>query len=132
MNQPDSFIRLLVSTLLLTVFAAGCRNRDNSDRTASNAAASVPAATVDATAPAAAGHDPAHPPIDCPLRKQGIDPTQMRPFEDVEKYIAFLERADRAAWQKPDEVVTTAGLTLASERADLLPYQTFLVFRKPG
>jgi len=29
------------------------------------------------------------------------------------------------------ELVTQAGLTLASERADLLPYQTFLVFRKP-
>ena len=29
------------------------------------------------------------------------------------------------------ELVTQAGLTLASERADLLPYQTFLIFRKP-
>jgi len=27
--------------------------------------------------------------------------------------------------------VTKAGLVLSSERADLLPYQTFLVFRKP-
>ena len=30
------------------------------------------------------------------------------------------------------ELVAKAGFTLASERADLLPYQTFLVFRKPG
>ena len=30
------------------------------------------------------------------------------------------------------ELVTKAGLALVSERADLLPYQTFLVFRKPG
>ena len=29
------------------------------------------------------------------------------------------------------ELVTGAGLVLASDRADLLPYQTFLVFRKP-
>jgi hypothetical protein len=30
------------------------------------------------------------------------------------------------------KLVTDAGLTLASERADLLPYQTFLVFQRPG
>jgi hypothetical protein len=29
------------------------------------------------------------------------------------------------------ELVTKAGLSLVFERADLLPYQTFLVFRKP-
>ena len=56
------------------------------------------------------GHDPAHPPIDCPLRKRGIDPTKMRPFEEVEAYIAFLERPDRAVWQKPDEVVSALHL----------------------
>ena len=67
-------------------------------------------AAAAATAPMVSGQEPAQPAIDCPLRKQGIDPTQMRPFEDVEKYIAFLERADRALWQKPDEVVTALGL----------------------
>ena len=45
------------------------------------------------------------PPIECPLRKAGIDRTTLKPFEEVEKYIAFLERADRAKWQKPDAVV---------------------------
>jgi ubiquinone/menaquinone biosynthesis C-methylase UbiE len=34
----------------------------------------------------------------------------MRPFEDVAKYIAFLERPDRAEWQKPDAIVTALGL----------------------
>ena len=29
------------------------------------------------------------------------------------------------------QLVTGAGFVLSSERADLLPYQTFLVFRKP-
>ena len=38
--------------------------------------------------PGPAVHDPAHAPIDCPLRRQGIDPTKLRPFEAVEKYIA--------------------------------------------
>ncbi len=58
-----------------------------------------------------AAHDPAHPPIDCPLRKQGLDPAQLRPFDDTAKYIAFLERPDRDAWQKPDAVVHALRLT---------------------
>ena len=56
-------------------------------------------------------HDPSNPPVDCPLRKQGIDPTQMKPFEQMEAYIQFLEREDRKLWQKPDEVVAQMGLT---------------------
>jgi len=58
--------------------------------------------------PAGQGHN--LPGIDCPLRKAGVDPSGLRPFAEVEQYIAFLDRADRAAWQKPDEVV--AALTL--------------------
>jgi ubiquinone/menaquinone biosynthesis C-methylase UbiE len=50
------------------------------------------------------------PGIDCPLRKAGVDPSQLRPFAEVEKYIAFLDRPDRAAWQKPDDVVAALGL----------------------
>ena len=49
-------------------------------------------------------------PIDCPLRKAGMNPDHLKPFEDVEKYIAFLEREDRTAWQKPDEVIEALGL----------------------
>jgi SAM-dependent methyltransferase len=55
-------------------------------------------------------HDPDHPPIDCPLARMGIDAHHLKPFEDVEKYVAFLERPDRALWQKPDEVVAALGL----------------------
>ena len=50
-------------------------------------------------------HDPSNPPVDCPLRKAGLDPTQMKPFEQMEAYIQFLEREDRKVWQKPEEVV---------------------------
>jgi 2-polyprenyl-3-methyl-5-hydroxy-6-metoxy-1,4-benzoquinol methylase len=64
-------------------------------------------------------HDPAHPPIDCPLRAQGIDPSHLKPFEDVAKYIAFLERADRAVWQKPDAVVGALGLRGTETVVDL-------------
>jgi ubiquinone/menaquinone biosynthesis C-methylase UbiE len=53
----------------------------------------------------------------------------MRPFEDVEKYIAFLERADRAAWQKPDEVVTALELTGTETLVDLGAGSGYFTFR---
>ncbi|TWT83578.1 hypothetical protein CA13_50450 [Planctomycetes bacterium CA13] len=45
------------------------------------------------------------PPIECPLSKAGIDKTKLKPFEEVADYIKFLERSDRAEWQKPKAVV---------------------------
>jgi SAM-dependent methyltransferase len=54
------------------------------------------------------GPDASLPAIECPLAKLGH--AHLRPFEETEKYIAFLERADRAAWQKPDDVVKALGL----------------------
>jgi SAM-dependent methyltransferase len=50
------------------------------------------------------------PPIDCPLAKHGVHPGDLRPFKDVEKYIAFLERPERAKWQRPDAVIAALGL----------------------
>ncbi len=80
-------------------------------------------------APSIVAHDTAQPPIDCPLRKQGIDPTHLRPFEDVQKYIAFLERADRALWQKPDEVVAILGLAGTETVFDLGAGSGYFSFR---
>ena len=37
-----------------------------------------------------------------------MDTHSLKPFEEVEKYIAFLERSDRAAWQRPDAIVEAA------------------------
>lgn len=74
-------------------------------------------------------HDPAHPPIECPLAKQGIKTGHLRPFEDVEKYIAFLERADRATWQRPDAVVKALGLTGAETVADVGAGSGYFSFR---
>lgn len=78
-------------------------------------AAAQNAASDDKAAPENAAHagmvhDPSNPPIDCPLRKQGIDPTQMKPFEQIEAYIQFLDREDRKIWQKPEEVVEAMQL----------------------
>jgi ubiquinone/menaquinone biosynthesis C-methylase UbiE len=59
------------------------------------------------------------PPIECPLRKAGIDKMKLKPFEEVEKYIKFLERPDRAKWQKPEAVVKALGLKGAESVVDL-------------
>ncbi len=77
----------------------------------------------------AQAHDPAHPPIDCPLRKLGIDPLHLRPFDQVEKYIAFLEKPERAIWQKPDEVVKALGLTGTETIDDVGAGSGYFTFR---
>jgi len=53
----------------------------------------------------------------------------MRPFDNVEKYIAFLDRADRATWQKPDEVVSALGLAGEETVVDLGAGSGYFTFR---
>lgn len=97
--------RRLSSILAASLLAmTGCRPK----QPASLPNAPPPASVASSTA--GREHDPAHPPIDCPLQRQGIDPNHLKPFEEVEKYIAFLERPDRAVWQKPEAVVAALGL----------------------
>jgi len=76
-----------------------------------------------------AEESPTLPPIECPLRKAGIDRTKLKPFEEVEKYIAFLERADRAKWQKPDDVVKALELKGAELVVDLGAGSGYFTFR---
>jgi SAM-dependent methyltransferase len=73
--------------------------------------------------------EPTDPPIDCPLRQQGIDPDALRPFDEVEEYIAFLERPDRAAWQRPDVVVEALGLVGTETVADVGAGSGYFTFR---
>jgi SAM-dependent methyltransferase len=87
-------LELLPGILLGAVLVASC----------------IPAYSQTPPPPAVPAQDPPLPPIDCPLRSKGIDPGQLRPFEEVEEYIAFLEGPDRALWQKPDEVVAALNL----------------------
>jgi SAM-dependent methyltransferase len=77
----------------------------------------------------AVGHDQHLPGIDCPLRRAGVDPGQLRPFAEVEKYIQFLDRPDRAAWQKPDEVVKAVGLSGGETLYDLGAGSGYFSFR---
>jgi len=72
---------------------------------------------------------PELPPIDCPLRKAGVDASKLRPFEDVDRYITFLERPDRALWQKPDEVVAALGLKGTEVVADVGAGSGYFSFR---
>jgi len=74
-------------------------------------------------------HDPSNPPIDCPLHQQGVDPAHLRPFADVAKYIAFLERSDRAVWQKPDQVVAALDLSGTETVVDLGAGSGYFAFR---
>jgi SAM-dependent methyltransferase len=69
------------------------------------------------------------PPIECPLRKAGIDKTKLRPFEEVEKYVKFLERPDRAKWQKPEAVIKVLGLKGTESVVDLGSGSGYFTFR---
>jgi ubiquinone/menaquinone biosynthesis C-methylase UbiE len=68
-------------------------------------------------------------PIDCPLRKQGINMDHMKPFAEVEKYIEFLERKDRATWQKPDAVISAMKLIGTETIADVGAGSGYFSFR---
>ncbi len=122
-----SRVSRLLAVLVLLVLAVACK-RPSPAGTSAPLPSAEPRASASVTV-AASAHDPAHPPIDCPLHQHGIDPTQLRPFEDVEKYIAFLERADRAVWQKPDEVVAALKLKGSEVVADVGAGSGYFSFR---
>ncbi|MCH5373856.1 MAG: methyltransferase domain-containing protein, partial [Planctomycetes bacterium] len=69
------------------------------------------------------------PPIECPLQKAGIDKTKLKPFEEVEKYVEFLERPDRAKWQKPEAVVRALKLEGSETVVDLGCGSGYFTFR---
>ena len=130
--QAASVRRAALGALVLGVGLAAVACRSSDDRGSSPAPAAGPGVAPLAPAPVPApapAHDPAHPPIGCPLRAKGIDPTQLRPFEDVEKYIAFLERPDRAVWQKPEEVIAALGLDGTETIVDLGAGSGYFAFR---
>jgi SAM-dependent methyltransferase len=135
---------LALAALVAAVLQAGCPKNDTG-RTASGTeerALANSASPVEEPAPgesvagsnqppksARAVPDPAHPPIDCPLRNKGIHSAHMRPFEEVEEYIAFLERPDRARWQKPDDVVAALALDGSETVFDLGAGSGYFAFR---
>lgn len=53
----------------------------------------------------------------------------LRPFAETERYIEFLERADRAAWQKPDAVVAALHLAGTETLVDVGAGSGYFTFR---
>ena len=125
MKPRPTFYFVLMLTLLV---AAGCERNDGQPIEA-DVGPHQAHTTAPPTGVATPAHDPANPPIDCPLREQGLDPHGLKPFAEVEKYIAFLEREDRALWQKPDAVVDALKLTGAETVVDLGAGSGYFSFR---
>ena len=69
------------------------------------------------------------PTIDCLLRKQGINPHELKPFEEVQKYIDFLNRADRELWQKPKVILDALNLKGSEKVADVGAGSGYFTFR---
>lgn len=115
--------------MVIAVFCFGCNktNTDTASQVPPDTAESKPTSPAQDVANAPAQptpmpgivHDPQNPPVDCPLRKAGMDPTKMKPFEQIEAYIAFLEKPDRVLWQKPKEVVDALDLKGSERILDL-------------
>ena len=119
-SQGEDPLKQLFPALLMTILIIACspqktENLPNQQETLQQAQDNAaPPANSQASPPEQTMgmiHDPSNPPVDCPLRKQGLDPTQMKPFEQMEAYIQFLDREDRKLWQKPHEIVEQMNLT---------------------
>jgi len=53
----------------------------------------------------------------------------LRPFDDVEKCIAFPEKPERVVWQKPDDVVAALGLKGSETMDDVGAGSGYFAFR---
>ncbi len=130
MNQHPPLAAYAITLVLLSAACSKSNNTSHSAaKTASSAPSDVPAKSVASTTTPSVVHDPANPPIDCPLRKAGIDQHGLKPFEDVQTYIAFLEREDRNVWQKPDELIRALRLTDNEVVADIGAGSGYFTFR---
>jgi SAM-dependent methyltransferase len=112
----------IILTVTLMAALASCRREPRP-------APAPPAPPTAAAHKAQPAPDATAPPIECPLAKHGVHPTHLRPFDDVEKYIAFLERPDRARWQRPDAVVAALGLAGSETIADVGAGSGYFSFR---
>jgi SAM-dependent methyltransferase len=79
---------------------------------------------VPETMPTKTGHEEHHPPGDHPHAEaradhRGHEHHKHHKFDDAARWSQQFDSPDRAAWQKPDEVVAALGLTPAMRVADL-------------
>lgn len=113
---------MLATVMMALVGALPCCHKQRQVAPPTRPAAHL--ASVDRPPP-----DAALPAIECPLAKRGLNHAHMRPFEEIEKYIAFLERPDRAAWQRPDAVVAALGLKGDETVVDIGAGSGYFAFR---
>jgi SAM-dependent methyltransferase len=130
------FQRCVVAAILCVCLAGGCAKKTSEQATqASSTVAALPSGESGPSGPSAMHESGSVPgvsalaPIECPLRKAGIDPQHLRPIKDTEDYVAFLERPDRATWQKPDEVVRALRLAGDETVADVGAGSGYFSFR---
>lgn len=130
------FQRHAVVAVLCVCFASGCAKKTPEQAApTSSTVAAVPSGESPASGFAttrdsgALSADSALAPIECPLHKAGVDPRNLKPFKDTEDYVAFLERPDRATWQKPDDVVRALRLTGEEVVADVGAGSGYFTFR---
>jgi SAM-dependent methyltransferase len=127
---------IVAGVLCFSLCVSGCSKKisDRAAKAPSNVVGSSPGETAASTSSmqhesTSTRNDSGLPAIECPLHKAGVDPQHLKPFEDVEKYVAFLERPDRAAWQKPDEVVRALKLRGDEVIADVGAGSGYFTFR---
>jgi len=124
LSRRASILYKTIASVVVLVLVSGCKPQNRApEHSASSSSAQIQAPSN------APSHDPSHPPIDCPLRKAGINPHGLKPFEDTEKYIAFLERADREVWQKPDAIIASLKLTGNETVVDVGAGSGYFTFR---
>jgi len=126
-NYISAFILFLV-VITLVIGCSKSSNHANQFPPLSTATAEAKK-IVESKSPQLDSQNSVNPPINCPLRKQGINPHELKPFEDTQKYIDFLERKDRAVWQKPDEVIQELHLLGAEKIADVGAGSGYFTFR---
>jgi SAM-dependent methyltransferase len=121
-EEPIRNMKLILVPMALAFVASGCRKQ--APQVARASLTGVPAARNGQPA-----LDAGYPPIECPLAKLGGKHAHLRPFEDVEKYIAFLDRPERAVWQRPDAVVAALGLKGSETLVDIGAGSGYFAFR---
>ena len=120
---------LPIPAAIVALAVLGCRGSQDQLRPAGGEVPSSPSVPGEggqgSRAGAAADTGPARP----PLQKKPITSSNLKPFDKPEDWIAYLDKKERDAWQKPDEVVASLSLTGKETVADLGAGSGYFTFR---
>jgi len=130
--MKNNYISPFILFLVLMTLVFGCSGSSDTTNQSPPLSSKLPSEEIKPAFNQSSQQDSSsslNPPIDCPLRKQGINPHDMKPFADTQKYIDFLERSDRAIWQKPDAVIQEMHLSGTEKIADVGAGSGYFTFR---